>query len=123
MKNRGLKNDFSQEVRFLFTQIPQSCYNCGINYPLELHHILGRVSNSPLNGSLLCHNCHKKGTIHYFYSREELLRQTFYNLVVTGYDFSTEKDAILIESYPQFTAIIADFSNKKYKYKPKTNFL
>lgn len=122
MKNNGLKNNFSESTRFLFTQIPQFCYNCGINYPLELHHICGRVTNSPLNGSLLCHNCHEKGTVHYFYSREELLRQTFFNLIVNGYELST-KDLDFIESYPQFTAIIANFNDKKYKYKPKNNFL
>lgn len=118
----GLKNDFSEDIRFLFSQFPVACYNCGINYPLELHHVLKRVSNSPLNGSLVCHDCHEKGTIHYKHNQEELLRQTFYNLIVSGYELST-KDFLFIESYPHFTAIIASFNDKNYIYKAKRHFL
>jgi len=54
-----LRNDFSDETRALFC-FETTCWNCGRPNP-ELHHILGRVSNSPLNAYPLCQeHCHSK---------------------------------------------------------------
>lgn len=48
------------------------CAICGrnANSMLEIHHILGRVSNSVFNASLLCKHCHDKVTM----SKEEQIR-------------------------------------------------
>jgi len=54
-----LSNPFSDEVRNLFLY-DYSCENCNrSDKGLELHHIVGRSSNSCLNAILLCLDCHK----------------------------------------------------------------
>lgn len=66
-----MKNNFTEETRSLFF-FETSCWNkncevrniktnierLGSNRDLELHHILGRVSNSPLNAMVVCRKCH-----------------------------------------------------------------
>jgi len=56
-----LKNPFTSDTRLLFIGV-WSCWKCGRNGTdrggLELHHIVGRSSSSPLNAALLCHECH-----------------------------------------------------------------
>lgn len=58
-----LKNPFSLDTRYLFFGV-WSCWICGQNGSqrggLELHHIMGRNSDSPLNASLVCKVCHEK---------------------------------------------------------------
>ena len=54
-----LKNKFNDNTRALFI-FETTCWNCGRPNP-ELHHILGRVSDSPLNAYPLCQEyCHSK---------------------------------------------------------------
>jgi len=59
-----LKNPFSTETRWLFFDYRYTCANCGGNGQdcggTELHHIRGRISDSKLNGIVLCKNCHNK---------------------------------------------------------------
>jgi hypothetical protein len=56
-----LKNDFSNETRHLWL----GHWECGLckkngqtTGGLELHHIYGRVSDSPFNSVVLCKKCH-----------------------------------------------------------------
>jgi hypothetical protein len=72
-----MKNDFTDITRALFV-FEKTCWNCNAPEP-ELHHILGRVSNSPLNAYPLCRkNCH---SFHIEMKSEEnkykFLKQTF----------------------------------------------
>lgn len=53
-----LCNPFTQETRLLYLY-RYDCDKCGSNRSLELHHITGRGSASPLNASLVCHDCHE----------------------------------------------------------------
>lgn len=57
-----LKNPFSTDTRFLFLGV-WTCWVCGENGTqkggLELHHIRGRSSASPLNAALVCKECHE----------------------------------------------------------------
>lgn len=82
--------DFSSKTRELwFWQ--RECLVCGRNQTLELHHILGRVSDSPLNGILICRNCHNQGGITSRENRIDYLKKTFSFLTRNGYRL-TEKD-------------------------------
>lgn len=62
----NLSNPFPLEVRNLYLYV-YSCCLCGSNEMLELHHILGRVSDSAFNSALICHECHS----HVGHTREE----------------------------------------------------
>jgi len=57
-----LAHPFSVDTRALFLGV-WACFLCGANGQnrggLELHHIWGRVSASPLNAALLCGECHR----------------------------------------------------------------
>ncbi len=53
-----MKNNFTDEVRAEFI-FETTCWRCNRSNP-ELHHILGRVSNSILNAYPLCRKCHSK---------------------------------------------------------------
>jgi len=62
-----LKLNFTNETRNLYLYV-YKCQNCGrSDKGLELHHILGRISNSKLNAIVLCLECHS----HCCHSREE----------------------------------------------------
>lgn len=62
-----LQNDFPQEVRLLYLY-HYSCFLCGrSDRGLEIHHILGRVSDCAFNSSCLCSYCHS----HICHTREE----------------------------------------------------
>lgn len=89
MMTMKLKNDFPPEVRSLFT-FQNYCMECMGNQMIELHHILGRTSNSPLNAYVLCHKCHEKGQGSWE-KKAKRLRQTLYYLVEKEYVF-TDKD-------------------------------
>jgi hypothetical protein len=58
-----LQYGFPQKVRLLYLY-HYSCFLCGSNGSncggLEIHHILGRVSDSAFNSSCLCKKCHSK---------------------------------------------------------------
>ena len=66
-----LQNPFPQETREIFRDVQYFCFICGKNGSdvggTELHHILGRVSNSAFNAAVLCKKCH----YHIKHSKEE----------------------------------------------------
>lgn len=96
-----LANPFPTQTRELFRDCWE-CWECGENGQqsggLELHHITGRDSNSPLNGAILCKKCHA----HACHNHEEEQRYTFktlkflYNM---GYSI-TSKDIHHLETHP-----------------------
>lgn len=57
-----LQNRFSNETRWLFHDVRFVCFLCGKNGQdcggIELHHIVGRSSDSPLNAAPICKKCH-----------------------------------------------------------------
>lgn len=95
-----LKNPFSTNTRELYRDL-WACMECGMNGTnkggLELNHIVGRYSSSPLNASLLCHECHS----HIGHSQEEMKRLFEKNrayLKRIGYT-ETENDRQFIKDY------------------------
>lgn len=95
-----LANPFSNETRhlYLYTHACLMCDSNGNNRGgLELNHIFGRVSDSPFNASLLCHECHS----HVGHSQEEHAQLFFLNakyLYEIGYE-PTDDDYIFIDQY------------------------
>jgi hypothetical protein len=87
-----LKNEFSINTRHIFLYVT-ACFNCGKSSEgLELHHILGRISNSPLNACPLCKFCHES-TARNYEKKKEYLVTTIKFLLANGYEF-TEKDIL-----------------------------
>ncbi len=85
-----LKNPFTQKTRLLFLY-EHSCFDCGrSDKGLELHHIVGRASNSPLNAYLICMECHSHAN-HSFKEEAKYLQQTLKFLMHNKYNL-TEKD-------------------------------
>ena len=80
-----LENPFPIRVRVAFIDYWE-CYLCGRNYPLELHHITGRRSDSALNAAVLCKECHSH-IGHTKEEEEELIRITIRFLVRNNYQF------------------------------------
>lgn len=94
-----MRNPFSEETRELF-RYNHECAWCGMNQPDALHHIMGRVSSSPLNASPI-HNmkCHiGNGTLENDESRSMLLKWTLEYLYKEGYRF-TEADSEFYQTY------------------------
>lgn len=86
-----IKNEFTQETRLLFFY-NQNCFWCGRYGWTALHHILGRISNSPLNASPI-HNegCHiGNGLLEKDISRAKLLLKTWDYLRSEGYALTKE---------------------------------
>ena len=93
-----LRNPFPREVRLLYLY-NYKCFNCGSNEMLELHHIMGRISDSAFNACPLCHKCHDKVT----HSREEhthFFRTNFEYLLREGYS-PTPNDYAFLEKNPE----------------------
>ncbi len=91
-----LQNSFSEDTRNLFLY-EYSCWLTGrSDKGLELHHIRGRISNSPLNAYLISSEAHA----HIGHTQEEeskFLKQTLRWLLKQQYEL-TKKD---IEFYNQ----------------------
>lgn len=94
-----MRNPFSQDTRELF-RYHHNCAWCGMSGPDCLHHIMGRVSSSPLNASPLHnHKCHiGNGTLENDESRSKLLKQTYKHLMDEGYRL-TDTDIEFYEKY------------------------
>lgn len=93
----GLKNPFSEKTRQLFLDV-YSCWWCGKNHADCLHHILKRVSNSPLNAAPIynqppCHLYNSKLSTREV--RISFLQKTYYYLKGIGYQL-TKKDLMFI---------------------------
>lgn len=102
MKNRGLLNPFTRKAKELFRE-NLHCFLCGRNLSvgLEAHHILKRVSNSPLNLSPLCLICHSRGDIHWRDTEIQLLKRTMEYLISQGYVLQ-ENDLEFINRYESY---------------------
>jgi hypothetical protein len=99
MQSKGLKNSFSEETRELFTW-NEECWVCSENGWDCIHHILGRVSDSPLNCAPI-HNfrCHiGNGKLATFAMKSKLLKKTLKYLLQKGYVL-TEKDKAFKKKY------------------------
>lgn len=93
-----LRNPFSLDTRLLYLGI-WYCWECGANGNdrggLELHHIRGRISASPLNSALLCHLCHS-GMNHSQEEEQRLFLKTLKYLHSIRYIF-TPADMLFME--------------------------
>lgn len=90
-----LKNNFTPETRLLYLD-RYDCDRCGCNQMLELHHNTGRTSPSPLNASLLCHNCHE----HVYQNDRKLFIKNIKFLLSVGYKITPE-DIDFIKKNPR----------------------
>lgn len=93
-----LNNPFSEDTRNIFLY-QYSCMNCGrSDRGLELHHITGRNSNSPLNAIALCLDCHKicghsfKEESKYLQIEIRFLLRNQYELTKKDLEFYKEKE-------------------------------
>ena len=97
-----LKNEFSQETRKLFIW-NYICWWCGQNHIDCLHHILNRVSDSPLNAAPLSNfECHiGNGKLSTFEAKKKLLKKTLYFLLESDYKL-TEEDKAFMGKYNKY---------------------
>ena len=97
-----LRNPFSKETRQLFEDCWHCCW-CGTNGVDALHHIMGRVSSSPLNAAVI-HNlkCHiGNAALDSFENRSRLLKATLKYLLSIGYRL-TDEDKAFKEKYNNY---------------------
>jgi len=96
------KNDFSEETRELFIW-NKECWFCGMTHSDCLHHILNRVSDSPLNAAPLNNfSCHiGNGKLSQFKIRKKLLKKTLEYLKESGYTL-TKKDKAFKKEYSRY---------------------
>jgi len=97
-----MNNNFTEETRNLFAW-NYTCWYCKKNHYDCLHHILGRVSKSPLNAAPLGNfDCHiGNGRLNTFEIQKKLLKQTFDYLLKNGYTLTTE-DKQFIKKYKRY---------------------
>ena len=97
-----LKNEFSEETRELFIW-NKECWWCKKNHWNCLHHILGRISNSPLNVAPINNfDCHiGNGKLSQFEVKKNLLKKTLKYLKENGYVL-TVKDKKFKMKYKQY---------------------
>ena len=91
-----MKNNFTDETRELFIW-NNECWYCGQNHNNCLHHILGRISNSPLNCAPLNNfDCHiNNGKLSQFEMRKKLLNKTYVYLLTNDYKLTKEDKQFL----------------------------
>ena len=97
-----LRNAFTQETRLLFFY-HYDCLWCKYNGWDALHHVLGRVSTSPLNACPI-HNfkCHiGNHALDSFESRSRLLKKIKRILDEQGYTYTLE-DKQFLKKYKQY---------------------
>lgn len=102
-----LKNSFSPETRELFIWLYE-CAWCNQNRWDAGHHILGRISNSPLNFCPI-HNqkCHiGNGFLSRFEVKKKLLSQTYEYLKRTGYVLTDEDELFISKNKRYYKDII-----------------
>lgn len=98
-----LDNPFSLETRWLFFDVRFSCFNCGRNNT-ELHHIAGRISDSPLNAIVLCKRCH--AVVNHSEQEEiKYFKLTLKYLVSIDYTF-TSGDIAFVNYYKRLYNIV-----------------
>lgn len=97
-----LANPFDHKTRELWRDCWE-CSWCGCNGQgvggLELHHITGRDSNSPLNGAVVCKECHA----HFGHGKDEeqrLFAETLRRLLAKQYKLS-DRDESFMREHPR----------------------
>lgn len=92
-------NNFTEQTRELFKQTTL-CWWCNRSHANCLHHIMGRVSSSPLNACPLSNDdCHiGNGKLATIKVRCKLLNKTLKYLISLNYSF-TEEDITFITTY------------------------
>lgn len=94
-----LNNPFSDDTRLLFLYV-YSCFLCGrSDRGLELHHIIGRGSSSPLNACPLCIECHSH-IGHSVAEQRKLLHRTAVFLEDQNYELTKEDEIFAIQWLP-----------------------
>lgn len=106
-----LRNPFPQEVKLLYLY-RYDCDLCGSNQMLELHHIVGRSSNSAFNASLLCHKCHG-GMSHHVEEETRLYEANRRQLQRIGY-VATDKDLQFLKDNPHLDGKAKKATRKGY---------
>lgn len=91
-----LRNSFTNETRLLFIDA-WFCFKCGKNQEIELHHIIGRDSNSPYNAIPLCHNCHEAVT-HEDEEEARFMYKTYKFLTITDFE-PAEEDKVFYKQH------------------------
>lgn len=94
-----LSNPFPLFVRNLFLYV-YACGECGRSgLGLELHHIMGRISNSAFNAIPLCPDCHYH-ILHDLVTHRRLFKRTAFFLHSEGYK-PTTNDYSFIANNPE----------------------
>lgn len=83
-----LNNPFTNDTRILYLY-RNDCDTCGSNQMLEINHITGRSSKSPLNASILCRRCHMK-VGHNIDEEQKLFAKNLKFLLKEGYKLTQE---------------------------------
>ena len=102
-----LKNPFKAETRELFIW-NYDCWICDMNGWDSGHHILGRISSSPLNFCPI-HNqkCHLgNGKLVTFEVRKKLLKKTYEYLKKSRYDFTSKDRSFIAKNKKYYKDII-----------------
>jgi len=96
------KNDFTEETRELFFW-NKECWWCKKSHANCLHHILGRVSNSPLNVAPISNfDCHiGNGKLSQYKVRKKFLKKTLEYLLKSEYVL-TKKDKEFESKYSRY---------------------
>jgi hypothetical protein len=97
-----MRNEFSLATKELFFW-NNECWECKMSHANCLHHILNRVSNSPLNAAPLNNfSCHiGNGKLSTFEIRKKLLNKTLLYLKENGYVLDS-KDREFKEKYKNY---------------------
>ena len=97
-----MRNNFTERTRELFI-FNNECWWCGQSHANCLHHILSRVSISPLNaapiGNFECHI--GNGKLSLFESKKKLLAKTLNFLLESDYRL-TEEDKLFKAKYSKY---------------------
>src|SRR3990167_8781389 len=97
-----MKNDFKEKDRELFFWTT-GCWVCRKNHADCLHHILNRVSDSPLNAAPINNfDCHiGNGKLSLFETKIKLLKKTLDYLLENDYEL-TKKDRDFMKKYEKY---------------------
>jgi len=100
-----LSNPFSEQTRNIFLYV-YSCMDCSrSDRGLQLHHITGRTSDSPLNAIPLCLDCHSKCG-HSFDEESTYLQITMRFLLREHYSLNEEDINFYSVHKQKYSAII-----------------
>jgi hypothetical protein len=110
-----LKNPFSPDTRKLFFETRFNCFTCGRN-DTELNHTASRISDSPLNASVLCKACHASvghvlckachASVGHTEDEEKFLFEKTLRYLMTQEYVINEKDLDFINNYKRLKQVI-----------------